>query len=449
MGQSNGSAMQKINAIFDAGTFVELGAYTKRAGSGEALEGVVCGYGSVDGRLAFCFAQDSGREKGAFGEGHAKKIVDTYTLAVKNGAPIIGVFDSAGAIVYEGASALAAYGRVMKSISDASGVIPQIAVIDGICGGMNAVIASMFDVTVTIKESSQLYVNPPFIVGEDKGGADFAASTGLSAYVATDADDAYAFARSLVALLPANNADTCMSESADDLNKLVSIDGKSCEELVCELTDGGKFIRLYKEYAENAVLGFASFGGICAGVIFACGKLDIKAARVAAKLQSFCDSFGIPTLTLVDSVGLEVSAEAEDSAFASELARLAYSYTVSDNAKLTVVLGKAYGASFTLLGSKSVGADMVYALPNAAISVLSPEASVAFVWNDRVGECSRDELEAEWREKCASAAEACDRGEVDDIIEPAELRKRICASLMMLSCKASGTPVRRHANMPL
>lgn len=449
MGQSNGSAMQKINAIFDAGTFVELGAYTKRSGSGEALEGVVCGYGSVDGRLAFCFAQDSGRDKGAFGEGHAKKIIDTYALAIKNGAPIIGVFDSAGAIVYDGASALAAYGRVMKSASDASGVIPQIAVIDGICGGMNAVTASMFDVTVTIKESSQLYVNPPFIVGEDKGSADFAALTGLSAYVASDADEAYAFARTLVSFLPANNADTCMAESSDALGRLVSLEGKSGEAVISELADGGKFIRLYEGHTENAILGFASFGGVCAGVIFVNGKLDLKVARVAAKLQSFCDSFGIPTLTLVDSEGLCVSAEAEDAAFASELARLAYSYTVSDNAKLTVVLGKAYGASFTLLGSKSVGADMVYALPGAAISVLSPEASVAFVWNDRVGECSREELEAEWREKCASASEACDRGEVDDIVEPAELRKRICASLMMLSCKANGTPARRHANMPL
>ena len=449
MVQSNGSAMQKINAIFDAGTFVELGAYTKRAGSGEALEGVVCGYGSVDGRLAFCFAQDSGREKGAFGEGHSKKIVDTYALAVKNGAPVIGVFDSAGATVYEGASALAAYGRVMKSVSDASGVIPQIAVIDGICGGMSAVAASMFDVTITINDSSKLYVNPPFIVGEEKGSAAHAAGTGLSAYTAADAEEAYAFARSLVSLLPSNNADTCMTESTDQLNRLVALEGKSGEAIITELADSGNFIRLYKEHTENAVLGFASFGGVCAGVVLVDGKLDIKVARVVSKLQSFCDSFGIPTLTLVDSEGLAVSAEAEDAAYASELARLAYSYTTSDNAKLTVVLGKAYGASFTLLGSKSVGADMVYALPNAAISVLSPEASVAFVWNDRVGDTTREELESEWREKCASAAEACDRGEVDDIIEPAELRKRICAALMMLASKANGVPTRRHANMPL
>lgn len=443
---SSGTAMQKINAIFDAGTFVELGAYTKRGGSGEALEGVVCGYGAIDGRLAFCFAQDSGRTKGAFGEGHAKKIIDTYTLAIKNGAPVIAVFDSAGAVVYDGASALAAYGKVMKSVSDASGIIPQIAIVDGVCGGMSAVTAAMFDFTVTIDGMSALYVNPPFVTGADKNTA---VSAGLSAHVADSAEAAYAFARRLVGMLPSNNADTCMSESADALNRLVSVDGKSADALVCEIADGGSFVSLYGEYTNNATLGFASFGGICTGVIYASGELDIKTARVAAKLQSFCDAFSIPVLTLVDSCGTEVSAAAEDAAYASELARLAYAYTASENAKLTVVLGKAYGAAFTLLGSKSVGADMVYALPDAAISVLSPEASVAFVWNDKVGEKSREELEAEWKQKCASAAEACDRGEVDDVIEPSELRKRICASLMMLVSKANGVPARRHANMPL
>ena len=164
----------------------------------------------------------------------------------------------------------------------------------------------------------------------------------------------------------------------------------------------------------------------------------------------FCDAFGLPVVTLVNSCGLEVSADMEDNAYAAELAKLAYAYTGADNAKVTAVVGKAYGAAFTLLGSKAQGADMVYALPGAAISVLSPEASVAFVWNDKVGqEKSRAELEAEWKEKCASAADAADRGEIDDIVESVELRQRICAALMMLATKADGKPARRHANMPL
>ena len=450
-----GQSKAKLEAIFDAGTFVELGAYTKRQGSEADFEGVLCGYGAVNGELAFAFVQDSGRTKGAFGERHAKKIANLYSLAIKNGAPVIGVFDSAGAVVYDGAAAMAAYGRFMKCISDASGIIPQIAVIGGVCGGSSAVAASMFDFVVTVKDASKLYVNSPFVVGAEAGKADFAAEHGLSAYNAKDEADAFAYARKLIALLPANNASGAYTECADDMNRAVAIDADSykAEELVAALADNGAFTPVYADYTKNFVLGFASFGGITAGVVASDpenkGILDIKSARAIAKLVSFCDSFALPVLTLVDSEGLEVSLEAESAAYASELARLAYAYTSSENAKLTVVVGKAYGAAFTLLGSKSVGADMALALPTSCISVLSPEASVAFVWNSKVGEKSREELEAEWKEKCASAAEACDCGEIDDVVAPEELRARVCAAFAMLASKAEGTPTRRHANMPL
>ena len=449
------SSKSKLESIFDAGTFVELGAYTKRQGSDVDFEGVLCGYGAVDGKLAFAFVQDSGRTKGAFGERHAKKIENVYSLAVKNGAPVIGVFDSAGAVVYDGASALAAYGRFMKCVSDASGIIPQIAVVDGICGGSSAVVASMFDFTVTIKDKSKLYVNSPFVIGAEAGSSDFAAANGISAYGAKDEADAFSYVRALVGMLPENNADGAFCENGDDMNRLVSFDAQKYKvsELIEQIADNGKITSLYSDYAKNMLLGFASFGGVTTGVV-ACdpenkGILDIKAARAISKLVSFCDSFSLPVLTLVDSEGLDVSLEAESAAYASELARLAYAYTSSSNAKLTVVVGKAYGGAFTLLGSKSVGADMALALPTACISVLSPEASVAFVWNSKVGEQSREELEKEWAEKCASATDACDRGEIDDIVAPEELRARICAGLSMLASKAEGTPTRRHANMPL
>ena len=445
----SGSSRAKLESIFDAGTFVELSAYTKREASQSDFESVICGYGAIDGKLAFAFVQDSGRTKGAFGERHAKKIADMYSLAVKNGAPVIGVFDSAGAVVYDGASALAAYGRFMKCVSDASGIIPQIAVVDGICGGSSAVVASMFDFTVTIKDVSKLYVNPPFVVGKEVGTADFAAAKGISAYNAETEADAFKFVRDMISVLPSNNADVAYVEFADDMNRKVSVEGLSGKALVEAVADNGKLISLYSEYTGNAVLGFASFGGIVSGVVASVGVLDIKAARAIAKLVSFCDGFSIPVLTLVDSEGLDASLEAESSAYASELARLAYAYTSAENAKLTVVTGKAYGAAFTLLGSKSVGADMVYALEDSAISVLSPEASVAFVWNNRVGEQSREELEAEWKEKCASADDACDRGEVDDVIKSDELRQRICAAFSMMAAKADGEPTRKHINMPL
>ena len=445
-----GESKARIEQLFDAATFVELGAYTKRSGDDAEFEGVLCGYGAINGKLAFAFSQDSSRAKGAFSERHFKKISNLYSLAVKNGAPIIGIFDSAGAVVYDGAEALAAYGRFMKCVSDVSGIVPQIAIVDGICGGSSAVVASMFDVTLTLKGTSKLFVNSPFTVGESDANA-----SGLSAYEAESESELFGFARKLVTLLPSNNADGAYCENSDDMNRAVSFDVSSykAEELVKTVADNGEVTRLYSSYVDNAFLGFASFGGVTVGVIASepekKGVIDIKTARAASKLISFCDSFSIPVLTLVDSIGLDVSLEAEKAAYASELARLAYAYTSSNNAKVTVVVGKAYGAAFALLGSKAVGADIAYALDSAAISVLSPEASVAFVWNDKVGKQSREELEAEWKEKCASAAEACYKGELDDVIEASELRARICAAFSMLASKADGAPARKHANMPL
>ena len=425
--------------------------------SAEDFEGVVCGYGAINGKLAFAFAQDSSRTKGAFSERQAKKIIETYALAVKNGAPVIGVFDSVGTVIYDGAGALAAYGRLMKAVSDASGIVPQIAVIDGVCGGSSAVIASMFDFVITVKDSSKLYVNSPFVIGEKVGSAEYAASAGISACAADSAESAFGIVRDLVCLLPSNNSEEAYVETADILGRSVTADptAYSSEALVRELADNGSFIRLYEKYPENTIFGLASFGGVVAGVVASNkdkkGILDIRSARAAAKLVSFCDAFGLPVLTLVDSEGLDVSGEAEENAYAGELAKLAYAYTSSENAKVTVVLGKAYGAGFTLLGSKALGADMAYAIPESCISVLSPEASVAFVWNSKVGVDgkTRAELETEWKQKCASAAEAADAGEIDDIIEMSELRKRICSALQMLSAKACGKPSRRHANMPL
>ena len=450
-----GSSQEKLALLFDAGSFVELGAYTKRADNADEFESVVCGYGAVEGALTFAFIQDSGRTRGAFGEQHANKIANLYSLAVKNGAPVIGVFDSAGAVVYDGAGALSAYGKFMKTVSDASGIIPQIAVIDGVCGGSSAIVASMFDLTVTVKESSSLYVNAPFVIGKEAGTPDFAATNGLSAYTAESREAAMSFARTLVSLLPQNNAGSIAHEAADDLNRKMCFDPAAYEAsaLCAELADNGNFIRLYEAYTDKAVLGLATVGGMVTGVIASepakGGIVDIRTARAVTKLISFCDAFAIPVVTLVDSEGLDVSLEAESASYASELARLAMAYTTSDNAKITVVIGKAYGAAFALLGSKAVGADLAYALEDATVSVLSPEASVAFVWNNRVGEKSREELMAEWKATHASAKAAADLGAIDDVIAPDELRKRICAGLLMLSAKAEGMPSRRHASLPL
>ena len=449
-----GLSKERLESLFDAGTFVELGAYTKRNRDGDALEGVVCGYGAINGKLVFAFAQDITRTKGAFGEHQAKKIEGMYDLAVKNGAPVVAMFDSAGAVVYDGAAALAAYGRLMKTISKASGIIPQIAIISGVCGGSSAIAASAFDFVVTIKDKSKLYVNSPFIVGDDVAKSAFSAENGLAAAEAATEAEAMTYVKALVDILPSNNAEGVLCDKiTDDINRTVSFDPESynAKDLMALVADNSKVIRIYEKYARGALIGFMRVGGVAAGFAVSDngGVLDIKTARAIAKAVSFCDSFGIPFVTLVDSIGLDVSSGADSAAYASELAKLSMAYANSTNAKISVVVGKAYGAAFTLLGSKSLGADLAYALEGACISVLSPEASVAFVWNDWVGEKSREELEAEWKKRCASAADALAIGEIDDVIEPSELRKRICAALSMLAFKADSEPTRKHAVMPL
>jgi len=454
MEKSTTVGTQKIAALFDAGTFVETGAYMKRADTD--LTGVVCGYGAIGGKLVYAFSQDSDRKKGAFDALQAEKIAMLYSMAMKNGAPIVGMFDSAGAMISDGASVMSAYGKLLKCVSDASGVIPQIALIGGVCAGMSATVAAMFDLVVTVKDQSELFVNAPFIVGKEIGSAEKASENGLSSVLAENEAEAMAKIAKLIALLPSNNEDGVVAEEiTDDINRTVAVDGLTGKALVEVLADASDFIEIGADYAKETVVGFASFGGVLCGVIASNkdengGVITCDGAKKAAKMVSLCDSFSIPVLTLVDSVGVEVSAEAEGAPLASQLGKLAMSYASADTAKITVVIGKAYGAAFTLLGSKALGADMVYALPASEISVMAPASAVAFLWNDRITEdTTRADLEKKWVSENASAEAAASDGSIDDVIVPAELRQRICAAVYMLMMKNAGEPRRKHCNLPL
>lgn len=458
-------ARERIAALLDPDTFVEIGAYRCRRGAEDELEGVICGYGSLGGRLVFCFAQEFGRKKGAFDDVQADKIEELYTMACRNGAPVIGIFDSAGAVVYDGVSALAGYGRVMGCVSRASGIIPQIAILPGICAGSAAAIAAMFDFAVTVKGRTQLYVNPPFLVDEAAGTAEFAAENGLAAFAAEHEYAAFDFVRALVGLLPQNNAEgTVLIDTKDDLNRRVDPDALMADPhydmaaIAAMITDGGALTELYAAYAPEMLTALAPMGGRVVGLVanrpaVREGVISVGAARKAARFIRFCDCFRIPLVMLVDSVGLDLSAEAERSPYAGELGRMASAYISAACPKVTVVVGAAYGAAYTLMGSKSLGADVALALERAAISVLPPDASVAFLWNDRVaGDTpaeARAELENEWRAMCATPADAALRGEIDDIIPSPQLRQRICAALEMLSAKTDLPLTRRHANLPL
>lgn len=443
----------KIAALFDPGTFVETGAYMKR---GDELTGVVCGYGAVNGKLVYAFAQDSDRKKGAIDALQAEKIAKLYGMAQKNGAPVVGVFDSAGAVVADGASVLSAYGKLLKVVSDASGVIPQIAIVSGVCAGMAATVAAMFDVIITVKDQSELYVNAPFLAGKEIGTTDYTAENGLASINAENEEDALARAVQLVSMLPANCEEgVAVEDIIDDVNRTVTVDGLGGKELIKTLVDADNFVELGGAYAEEMITGITAFGGVTCGIVANDsgkngGVITCEGAKKAAKLISFCDSFSIPVVTLVNSVGVATDAESEGAPLASQLGKLAMAYATADTAKITVVCGKAYGAAFTLMGSKALGADMVYALPESEISVMAPASAVAFLWNDQITEeLTRADLEAKWIKECASPEAAAADGSIDDVVAANELRQRICAAVYMLMMKNSGTPLRKHCNLPL
>jgi acetyl-CoA carboxylase carboxyltransferase component len=456
------SARQRITAFFDAATFVELGAYVKRAAvcgdasDSDEFEGVICGYGSLDGRLVFAYAQDIDRRKGAFDERQAKKIESLYAMAVKQGAPVVAMLDSAGAAIDEGVMALTAYARVMKCVSDASGIIPQIAYVPGVCAGSMAVISGMYDITVSLKDKSALYVSSPYLTDKKVGTSAFTAENGITALVCDDENSAFASIRRLVNMLPSNNCEgTVLCEGADLNSAFDSASLSDPSATLASLADNSDYVELYELYAPEIKIALAPVGGMVSGIVLNCGKLNANAAKKAAKFISFCDSFGIPVVTLVNCAGIELSSESEEAPAAAELAKLAHAYASSANAKVTVVVGEAYGAGFTLMGSKELGADVAFALDSAKISVLPPETGVAFLWNGKIAESDKDaksarkELENEWNITVSAPCNAAGCGAIDDIISAVELKQRICAALQMLGAKATDTPTRRHLTMPL
>lgn len=464
------AAKGRISALFDEGTFAEIGAFARKlvcGANGDELEGVVCGYGAVDGRLVFAFAQDSSRMKGAVGAMHAKKICDLYDLAIKNGAPVIGIFDSAGAYIMEGVEALAGYGKIMKKVSEASGVIPQIAVIAGNCGGAMTTVASMFDIVVGAKTAS-FYVNPPFVMNElDKeaklGKIETAAKNGQINAVCDTDTDAMVYVRKLLSYIPQNNTDgTAYAATADEINRLtpavdaiIASEGYNMADVIGAISDDAAFLELSADYAGSMLTGFIALNGMVVGVVannpaVKNGKLTACAAKKAARFISFCDCFDIPLLTLVDTEGYDTSVEAEKGQYGAALAKLASAYAASEMAKVTVVLGKAYGAAYTIMGSKSIGADVALATETAKISAMPTKSAVAFAWNEKVTDnAKRAEIEAEWDSVMASPVVAAKTGEIDDIISTGELRQRTSAAFEMLGAKNALVDVKRHNNLPL
>ncbi len=451
------AAREQIAMLFDSETFVEIGAYTKRGFSeflstekANEFEGVICGYGAIDGKLVFAFIEDSSRMGGAIDERHAKKICDLYQMALSNGAPVVGIFNSNGADIFEGTSGLAAYGKIMSAATRASGIIPQIAYVSGNCIGTSAAIASMFDIVVKM-DGAQLYVTSPVLTGEDN------AQDAIVAYTGTE-QQCMSYVKSMISYLPSNSSIgvQCSEICTDNLNrKLGNLDfGGDALTAISVISDNSMFIELNPGFAPALTTALATIGGVKCGIVansFAKneGRIDGSAARKAAKFVTLCDSFSIPVVTHVDSLGLSME-KSNEAIFAPELAKLAMAYAAATCPKVTVIAGHAIGAAFVLLGSKSLGADVVYATEESEIGALAAESGVAFAWDKYISdETTREQLISDWKATVSSPSAAAASGEIDDIIGINEMRARICSALLMLSAKGNFSAIANRKVLPL
>ena len=433
-------ARDHMGLIFDEGTFVEIGAYVGRKRTeldkeaDDSFEPVITGYGAVNGTLVYAFSQDYSRLHGALGEMHAKKIVNIIKMAVKANAPIIGVFDSAGAKILEGVDALAGYGSIMCALEDAD--VPKIAVVAGVCGGSTAVLAEMFDITIGAKKTGKLYVAL-------SGKADDAISVdpSLIDIVCKDDKEATLKARDLIKYFAGE------TETADDINRVLDIEGFFANEaydihdIIAHTFDAGSFTELGSENGKSMVTGLATIGGNPVVVIannpaHKGGAICPCAAKKAIFALETAMTAELPVVTLVDGNGVGDKKEMEEKGFARILARLASMYaqrncTYMNLPSVTVTLGASHGTAYTVMGSKALTGGVALALDRARIAPMRPDSAVAFL-DEVKNESKHKETAKAWADRYASPLEAAKSGHIDDIIDSAELRQRIGAALAML-----------------
>jgi len=439
------TAKARITALFDRGSFAETGKYVGRSSEPDEASGIITGYGSVGGRLVFAFAEDRARMKGAFDSVSGQKLEELFAQAVRNSSPVVGIFDSDGICVREGVDAMSSLGLFAACSARAAGIIPRIALIPGVCGGTEAAIAASFDFVVSLGKSdgtgTDIFGAPPFLTGERIS----AASLGISCIEAESEAELADTAKRIISMIPSNGREgaSVIDHDPAEESRSPDLSGLTGSAMLEAVADTGSCLELFEEYSEGLSIALATVGGV--GCFIAAGNkqskdglLTERAADALARTAEFADSFGMPLIMLTDCPGID--SENGSASYLRALSRLSQTISSASNPRITAFTGRAYGAGFVLLGSKSTGADIVFATPDACISALSPEASVAFVWNDKVKagdlSSSREMLEREWKERLSSPAEAAFSGEVDDIIPAAELRPRIVSAVYMLLGKS-------------
>ncbi len=461
------SASERIAALLDDSSFVEIGAYVTARNTDFNLkefdtpkDGVLTGYGVIDGKLVYVYSQDASVLGGSIGEMHAKKIANLYNLAMKCGAPVIGLVDCAGLRLQEATDALTAFGRIFRKMTAASGVIPQITAIFGTCGGGTAMIPSLTDFTFMTAQDSKLFVNSPNALdGNYEGKVDTSAAsyisenTGLVDAVCDTEAEVLSEIRKLVSMLPSNNEDIAMTTCGDELNRTIpGIETMDAEAIITNIADDLQFVEVKKAYAKDVKIGFIRLNGATVGCVANAEKTLTSAGLTkAAKFVNFCDAFSIPVLTLVNVKNFAATIE-EEKTISAAAAALSFAYAGATVETVTVITGEAYGSAYITMNSKSLGADMVYAWPSAKIGMMESVMAARIMYpneiaaaDDKAGK--EKEIAAKIDELQGSALAAAKRGYVDDIIEPDATRKRVIAAFEMLSTKQEEGPAKKHASL--
>jgi acetyl-CoA carboxylase carboxyltransferase component len=480
-------ARERVLALLDEGSFQELDPFVRHRAKEFGMEqnrpfgdGVVTGFGMIDGRRVAVFSQDFTVFGGSLGEAFAEKMVKLMDLAERYGCPIVGINDSAGARIQEGVEGLAGYGEVFFRNVRASGVIPQISVIAGPCAGGAVYSPAMTDFVFMVERTSQMFITGPDVIktvtGEEVtherlGGAEtHNRLTGVAHFAAVDEDDLVAQVRTLLSYIPSNNLDDPphfdpiddLDREAPELDTLVpeqSTKPYDIHDVLAAVLDDGDFFEVQAAHAQNIVVGFGRLDGYSVGVVanqprVLAGTLDIDASIKAARFVRFCDAFNIPLVVFEDVPGFLPGLDQEHSGIIRHGSKLLYAFAEATVPKVTVITRKAYGGAYVVMNSKHIGADFNVAWPTAEIAVMGPDAAVNLIFRRELAEAPdpagrRRELVADYEELFASPYQAASRGYVDDVIEPRRTRPWLIRALALARSKRVATPARKHGNIPL
>ncbi|MDR0854585.1 MAG: methylmalonyl-CoA carboxyltransferase [Clostridiales Family XIII bacterium] len=481
------TARERLDVLFDEGSFVELDVFVHHRSSNFDMaekhapgDGVVTGYGTIDGRLVYAYSQDFTVLGGSLGEYHANKIVKVQEMALKVGAPIVGLNDSGGARIQEGVPSLSGFGKIFKNNTISSGVIPQISVIMGPCAGGAVYSPAITDFVFMVDKTSQMFITGPQVIkavtgeeitAEELGGAKTHNTvSGVAHFMGKDDEDTLAQVKELLSYLPANNLETAPSvPTADDINRLIPEFDDIIPEnpnkaydvikIIEKIADDGRHFDVAPHYAKNIITTYIRLGGNTVGVVanqpsVSAGSLDINASDKAARFVRRCDAFNIPLLVLEDVPGFLPGTDQESGGIIRHGAKLLYAFCEATVPKVTMVLRKAYGGAYIAMCNKELGADLVYAWPSAEIAVMGAAGAANIVFKNDIKNAAdpismREAKIAEYEDKFNNPYEAAALGYVEDVIEPRTTRQRLISAFDMLESKRESLPDKKHGNIPL